>query len=91
VAGLFRNISLRKKHFFFQFRIKILLHTGIFRIQRPVHKTGHGLLGTVGVEDFQAVALRYELVADIFQCNRRLFGQKGDRLLVTVNTVAYKI
>ena len=52
---------------------------------------GHGLLGTVSVEDLEAVAAGYQFVACFFESNSGLLGKEGKRFFVAVDAVSDEV
>ena len=91
VSGMFGNIFLRKQSILFKFRIKVLFHFHVIRIQRPVHKVGYSHLRAVSVEYFEPVSLRDQIVTHLFKCCGSFLCQERQRLLITGYALADKI
>ena len=91
VSGMFVDIALWEQDILVKVRIKILLHTGIIRIQRPVHEVGHRPLRTVGVKDLQAVSLLNQFIAYFLKRRGGLFCKKRQRFFISVYPSAHKV
>ena len=66
-------------------RVEIAFHCRVIEIFSPAHEVIDTHLRTVGIVDFEAVALGLKIVADGFQTVSGLAGKKGRGLLVAVN------
>ena len=85
------NISLREQSIFLKFRIEVLFHFHVIRVQSPVHKVSYSHLRTVGVEYFEPVSLRDQIVTHLFKCCGSFLCQERQRLLITGYALADKI
>ena len=91
MPGVFHDVLLREQHILIQFRIEILLHPGIVRIQCPVHEVCNCFLRPVGIIDFQAVALLLQIITHFLQRGGRFLRKEGKRFFIAVDTVSHKV
>ena len=91
VSALFGNIILSEEHRLVQVGIEVRLHQRVGHILGPAHEVVHGLLRTVGIVDFQPVALFHHVVADGAQAVGGHTGEQGDGGLVAVDAGAHEV
>ena len=91
VAALLVDVFLFEEDAFVEVGIEIGLHLSGLQVGSPAHEVVDGFLRPVGVVDFQAVALRADVVAHGSQCLCCLLCEEGCRFLVAVDALSHEV
>ena len=91
VAALGHDVLLVEEYTLVEVGIEVGLHQRVGDVLGPAHEVVNALLRTVGIVDFQAVALLSHVVAHLLQCCCGLLGKQGRGLLVAVDALAHEV
>ena len=91
MAAFLIYVLLFKEHALVEVGIEIGLHQRVGDVFRPAHEMVYTHLRTVGIIDFQAIALCFHVVADGTEGLGCLFRQQRGGLQITVDALAHEI
>ena len=91
MAAFLVDVFLFEEDAFVEVGIEIGLHLSGLQVGSPAHEVVDGFLRTVGIVDFQTVALSHDVVAHGSQGLCSLPGEQGRRLLVAVDALAHEV
>ena len=85
------NVAAVKQHILDEIRIEVGLHQCVGEVGTPAHEVVNGHLRTVGVVDFQTVALLFQLVTDGAEAVGSLAREQCGGLQVSIDTAANEV
>ena len=91
VTALLVDIFLFEEYALVEVGIEIGLHEGVGNVGSPAHEMVNTFLRTVGVVDFQSVALPDDVVADGTEAIGGSFGEQRGGLLIAVDAGANEV
>ncbi len=91
VAALLIDILLLEEDALVEVGIEVLLHLRGREVGSPAHEMVDGLLGAIGIVDFQPVALLAQVVADGAETVGSLLRKQGRGLQIAVDTLAHEV
>ena len=91
MTALQTDVLLGEEHALVEVGVEVGLHQRVVDVLSPAHKVVDALLRTVGIVDFQAIALLDNIVADGLQTVSSLTGEQSGGFLVAVDAASHKI
>ncbi len=91
MTTLLHDVLLFEEDALVEVGVEIGFHGGVGQVGSPADEVVDGTLGTVGVVDFEAVALGHEVVVDGAKAVGSLAGEQGGGLEVAVDAGADEV
>ena len=91
VAGMLHEVTSGKEVGLVQIGVEIRLHPRVGGVFRPVHEVDDGALGTIGVVDFQTIAVRPDIVAYHLQRLGGLRREQCGRAFIAVDACSHEV